>query len=295
MTQANATSARLGTGYALGAACLFGLSTPLAKLLVADVEPWMLAGLLFLGGGLGLIPLYLWDRQRGVALPASAPWPPDWRWLLLGTLAGGILAPTLLNLGLTTTSASVAALLLNFESMFTAVMAWVVFREAWHWLVFWGIVAIVTGGILLSHAEHVQGHLSWGAIAVLATCLMWAIDSNATHQITHHNPMAIALFKSGGAGLLNVLMALVAGQSLPPAFLLVKVLVVGFLAYGLTMLFFVQALRHLGASRTGAFFGFAPFIGAVVGVVVLSEPVTGSMVVAALLMALGVGLCIKAS
>lgn len=280
-----------GTSFALLAALLFGTSTPLAKVFLSYVDPWMLAGLLFLGGGLGLTPFYL-IRNR-VKMPDNLLKSEDGFWLGASILAGGVLAPALLMVGLSHTPASTAALLLNFEAVFTALLAWTVFRERWHWQVFGGIVAITIGGIVLTQSGAIAAGWSWGALAILGTCLTWAMDSNFTREVSKCDSLQVALLKSGVAGLVNVVLALLAGQSLPPFPILISVLAVGFLAYGLTLICFVVALRYVGASRTGAYFALSPFIGATIATLFLGESLTVMMVIAALLMAVGVGLCIR--
>jgi drug/metabolite transporter (DMT)-like permease len=301
----------MGVGFAIATAFLFASGTPFAKIFLQQVQPWMLSGLLFLGGGCGLLPIVLlrhWLNQRAVRNLDRQPDAPfnqtsghhpkpipylqsqDWRWLLSSTLAGGIIAPTLLMIGLSQASAASVSLLLNFEAVFTAVLAWTVFRERWQWQIFWGIIPITAGGILLSHAS---GASEWsiGSLAVLGTCFTWAIDSNLTVRISHRDPFQIAMFKSGSAGLINVVLALSVGQHLPALETLFKVEVIGFLCYGLTYCCFVMALRGIGPSRTAAFLALAPLLGAVLAVLFLDESITVEMGIAAAIMTAGALLC----
>ena len=292
MTQTKFQLALSGTTYALGAALFFGISTPLTKVFLNQIQPWMLAGLMLLGGGLGLVPIYL---LRNYAHKPARLDQRDWGWLLISILFGGILGPGLLTVGLTVTPAAVASLLLNFEGVFTALLAWTVFRERWQWQVFLGIVAITSGGIILSHSEYSSVGLSWGAFAILGTCLGWAIDSNCTNQVADKDSLQISMLKSGMAGLTNVAIAFVIGQSLPSLPILLSVLSVGFVSYGLTLVCFVLSLRHLGASRTGAYFALSPFVGATIATVFLGERITQSVAIAAVLMTIGAGFCAKGS
>ena len=300
-----------GVGFAIATAFLFASGTPFSKIFLQQIQPWMLSGLLFLGGGCGLLPIVLlrhWLNLRSVRrfdrqlhspfnqLSEHRPQPisylqsQDWRWLLPSTLAGGIIAPTLLMFGLSQASAASVSLLLNFEAVFTAVLAWTVFRERWQWQIFWGIIPITAGGILLSHAS---GASEWsiGSLAVLGTCFTWAVDSNLTVRISHRDPFQIAMIKSGSAGLINVILALLLGQRLPNLDTLVKVEFVGFLCYGLTYCCFVMALRGIGPSRTAAFLALAPLLGAVLAVLFLGESITVEMALAAAVMTAGALLC----
>lgn len=177
----------------------------------------------------------------------------NWGWLGASILAGGAIAPVLLTIGLTTTPATVGSLLLNFEGVFTALLAWTIFRERWRWQVFFGIVAITSGGIVLSYTEHISMGLSWGALAILGTCLAWAMSSNLTNKIADRKPLQIALFNTGLTGLINVAISCAIGQTLTPLSTLLGALGIGFISSGLTYVCFVQASRQLGAAQTGAY------------------------------------------
>lgn len=283
---------RSGSFYALATALCFGISVPLSKLLLDEIEPWMLAGILYLGGGIGLLPIYCIRNLRSP--PTDSLRSQDWGWLGASILAGGVTAPVLLTIGLTTTSATVGSLLLNFEGVFTALLAWTIFRERWRLQVFLGIVAITSGGIVLSYTEHINMGLSWGALAILGTCLAWAMDSNLTNIVAERDPLQIALCKSGIAGLINVAIASSIGQ-IPSLPTLLGALVIGFISSGLTYVCFVQALRQLGAAQTGAYFALSPFVGATISVFFLGEQITQVLVISAILMAVGVGLCLQES
>ena len=291
MTQSSFRAVLPGVGFGIGTALLFGGITPLAKLFLADVQPWMLAGLLFLGGGLGLLPIYLVCNQRYPSLDRLEKH--DWRWLGASILVGGVIAPVLLTLGLVHTTAASASLLLNFECVFTALLAWTVFGERWRWQVFVGMLTIVAGGVVLAQGEKAGVGLTWGALLILGTCFHWALDSNFTSKIAMKDPLQVAMLKSGVAGAINVAIALSIGQPLPPLPTLCSVLGIGFLTSGITLLCFVMALRHLGASRAGAYFALSPFAGAGVSALVLKEGMNEALVVAAILMATGAALCAR--
>ncbi|MBD2073463.1 DMT family transporter [Phormidium sp. FACHB-592] len=295
MTQSKVRASLPGIGFGIATALLFGGTTPLAKLFLNNVQPWMLAGLLFLGGGLGLLPIYVVRTYllRQQTDTSDRLQQRDWGWLAASILTGGVIAPVLLTLGLVNTTAAAASLLLNFECVFTAVLAWTLFGERWQWQVFLGIVAIVAGGIVLARAEHSGVGMTWGALLILGTCFHWALDSNFTSKVATKDPIQVAMLKAGLAGSVNVAIALLLGQQLPALPVLCSVLVVGFFTSGLTLVCFVMALRHLGAPRAGAYFALSPFAGATVSALLLRDNINTSFAIAAVLMAAGAGLCAR--
>lgn len=279
-----------GVGPALLAALLFGASTPLAKLVMGEIHPVMFAGLLYAGSGLGLGLALLIRRWRPREADAEARLERrDLPWLAGAVFFGGVLGPVLLMLGLASTPASSASLLLNLESVLTALVAWTVFRENVGLRVFLGMLAIVAGGALLSWTQAPVG-LPWGALAIVGACACWAIDNNLTRAISGGDPLVIAATKGGVAGSINIAVALLLGHRLPEASGLVGAALIGVLGYGVSLVAFVLALRHLGTARTGAYFSTAPFVGAALALLLLRETPTAPFWIAGLLMALGVWL-----
>ncbi len=275
-----------GVPLALASAALFGASTPLAKRLLGDVDPWILAGLLYLGSGSGLAVIHLARRALGIAPPEASLARRDLPWLAAVVLAGGAVGPLLLMLGLGSTPASSAALLLNVEGLATMGIAWVVFRENVDRHILLGAAAILAGAVLLSWQGGPQG-VSWGALAIIGACLAWGIDNNLTQKLSAADPVQIAMIKGLAAGAVNLCLALAQGASLPPVPVIAEAALVGLLGYGISLVLFVLALRHLGAARTGAYFSLAPFVGALIGLVLFSEPVSFQLAGAALLMGFG--------
>jgi len=274
----------VGVRAALASALLFGAGTPLAKLLLGDVSPWLLAGLLYLGSGLGLGVFRLVTRASRVRLDADARLP------LAGAVAfGGVLGPVLLMVGLVGLPASAASLLLNAEGVFTAVLAWVVFRENVDRRVALGMLAIVAGAMVLSVPSGIELGSPWASLAVLGACLCWGIDNNLTRAVSHADATWLAAVKGLVAGPVNLVIALVLGARWPGAPAVGAAMLVGLLAYGVSLTLFVVGLRQLGTARAGAYFSVAPFFGGLLAIV-LGEPVTWGLVVAASLMALGVWL-----
>jgi drug/metabolite transporter (DMT)-like permease len=289
-------AARLNAPFtALVAAALFGATTPLAKHFLGAMSPFMLAGLFYLGSGVGLAATML--VRRLVRKPSAQPHEAHFQraelaWLGGAILAGGIAGPALLMFGLATTPAATSSLLLNLEAVFTAVIAWAVFRENVDGQVFAGMVAIVVGGGLLSWQPG-SATLPAGALLIAAACLCWAIDNNLTRKVSTHDAVLLACVKGLVAGPVNLAIALLHGAALPPAGLLFAAMLTGFGGYGLSLVLFVVALRNLGTARTGAYFSVAPLFGVMLSLVLWPELPSALFWVAAAAMALGVWLHIR--
>lgn len=272
--------------YALAAAALFGASTPLAKSLGMGLSPVLLAGLLYLGSGLGLTIVRI-VRDRGWR--SSGLTAPEWPWLLAAIAFGGVLGPIALMFGLTRTSGATASLMLNLESVLTALLAWLVFKENADRRIVLGMIVIVLGGCVLSWPQENTSAHDWsGPLAVALACLCWAIDNNLTRKVSASDAVFIAGLKGLSAGAVNCVLALAIGAQLPAISTLAPTLLVGFLGYGVSLVLFVLALRGLGSARTGAYFSTAPFLGAALSILMLGESVSWLFWIAAALMALGV-------
>ncbi|MBC7522329.1 MAG: EamA family transporter [Sandarakinorhabdus sp.] len=276
-----------GAGLAIASAVLFGASTPFAKLLLGGgLSPWLLAGLLYLGSGIGLGLVHLGQRIRRTGAAEASLTRVDLPWLGLVVLTGGAIAPVLLMFGLTSTPASSAALLLNLEGLATLVIAWLVFHESVDRRLLLGALAILAGAVLLSWQGGPSG-LGIGALAIAGACLAWGIDNNLTRKLSAADPVQIAMVKGLVAGSVNLTLAIGTGASCPTTLQFAAAALVGFLGYGVSLVLFVLALRHLGAARTGAYFSTAPFLGTVLAIGMFGEPLTLRLVIAGGLMALG--------
>jgi drug/metabolite transporter (DMT)-like permease len=268
---------------------LFGLSTPLAKALVGQVPPLLLAGLLYLGSGLGLLALLglriAAGRHTGITWPRGR----DLGWLLGAILAGGAIGPFLLMFGLRLTDAASASLILNLEGVLTALLAWFIFKENFDRRIAWGMAAILAGGVVLSAGPALRAQGVIGPVAISAACLAWAVDNNLTRKVSLHDAMLIACLKGLVAGSVSVALALASGAVMPDRLIVVEAGLLGFVGYGLSLTLFVVALRGLGTARTGAYFSLAPFLGALLAVA-LGAPVTAPLLAAGILMAIGVWL-----
>jgi drug/metabolite transporter (DMT)-like permease len=210
----------------------------------------------------------------------------DLPWLAAIVLFGGVAAPVLLMLGLTRTDAAAASLLLNLESVFTLLIAWVVFRENVDLRIGIGAALIVVGAALLSSTGSGFAVVG-GAPFIAAACLAWAIDNNLTRRLSSADPLQIAMLKGGVAGAVNVALAVLLDDTVPAVRIALAAGIVGFLGYGVSLTLFVLALRHLGTARTSAYFSLAPFVGVVVAVVAFGEPFTITFIIASALMAVG--------
>ena len=275
-----------GAPSALASALLFGASTPLAKALLDNTSPWMLAGLLYLGSGVGLAALEFGRRLFGGASTESPLRRADLKWLALATISGGMVGPVLLMAGLAVTKASTAALLLNLEGLATMVIAWIVFRENVDRRLLLGAFAILAGAVLLSWQAGAAG-LGFGALAIAGACLAWGIDNNLTRKISGSSPIQIAMVKGIVAGTVNVALALWMGAKLTGWFTIGAAGTIGFFGYGISLVLFVLGLRHLGTARASAYFSTAPFIGAAIAIAMFHEPLTIRLLIAALLMGTG--------
>ena len=279
---------RVGMTSAIGSALLFGASVPAAKALLGAIDPQVLAGLLYLGSGIGLAGLLAARRAAGVAEPEAPLRAPDLPRLAIVVALGGVAGPLLLMAGLVRVGASTASLLLNLEGLATMAIAWIVAREATDRRLVAGALAILAGGVVLTLPGRLE--LGAGAWLVVGACLCWGIDNNLTRGLALADPVRIASIKGLSAGSVNRALGLAFGAALPAAPVAAAAAGVGFAGYGLSLVLFVVALRHLGSARTSAYFATAPFVGAALAVAWLGDPVTASLGAAGALMAVGVWL-----
>jgi drug/metabolite transporter (DMT)-like permease len=276
---------RRAIAYASLSAALFGASTPFAKLLVGSVPPLALAGLLYLGSGLGLSVWLAVRKSKATKLPAR-----DLPWLGAAIAIGGIVGPALLMYGLARTDAASASLLLNLEVVFTAALAWTVFRENVDQRVFIGLLAIAAGGVVLSWEQIPRASGVSGPMLIAGACLAWALDNNLTRRVSGGDPVVIAALKGLVAGAANLGLALAIGAHLPAPGSIALAGIVGLVGYGISLVLFIMALRDLGTARAGAYFSVAPFYGAALALLLLDERAGPAFWAAAALMGLGIWL-----
>jgi len=265
---------------AIAGAALFGASAPLAKLLLGSVDPIMLAALLYLGCGAGLMAFRAF---KGVSLSsrqeAGLSWA-DLPWAAGSMLAGGVAAPILLMVGLQSTPASTGSLLLNFECVATTIVAVGIFGEEVCRRVLIAIGLITMAAMLLTVDFTGSFGISVGALAIAGACVFWGIDNNLTNRISAKDPVIIGMTKGVAAGSFSLLLALILGRPAPsgliPAGL---VLALGAMSYGLSIVLYILSSRSLGAARTSAWFGFAPFAGAIMALVIFRDAPVMQMIV----------------
>ena len=284
----NRTHSGLWPG-ALASAALFGASTPLSKYLLSAVDPWMLAGILYLGAGIGLL-IYWTLRKVSGAVSNEAPLRRgDVPWLVAVIAFGGVIAPILLMFGLARTAASTALLLLNLETLATMAIAWMVFRENVDRRLLLGAFAILVGACVLTWTGGPVS-IDLGALLVAGACVAWGIDNNLTRKLSGADPTQTAMLKGLVAGGMNVGLAFAAGSSIPAVPVIVAGAALGVVSIGISLVLFMLALRYLGTARTGAYYSIAPFVGAVIAISFLDEPLSGRLMVAGILMGVGVWL-----
>lgn len=272
--------------FALLAAALYGMSAPLSKMLLDEIHPTLLAGLLYLGAGSGML---IWNTLRNLRTTKTKE-----AKLTRGDLpfvAGMILldvaAPIFLMTGLTKTTAENASLLNNFEIVATCLLASLLFRESIGRRMWAAIILITCGSILLS-LNHL-GSLSFspGSLLVLAACLCWGLENNCTRMLSLKNPLQIVVVKGFGAGSTAVLLFVLLGGVPQFNIMMVYALLLGFVSYGMSIYFYILSQRHLGAARTSAYYAAAPFIGVVLSWILLGETVDRSFAAALFLMLAG--------
>jgi drug/metabolite transporter (DMT)-like permease len=278
-----------GVPLALASAVLFGASALFSKLLLGSVDPWLFAGILYLGAGMGLAAVHLGRGAVGLESPEAPLRRGDRPWLAAVVLFGGVLGPVLLLFGLSMTSAATGSLLLNLEGLATMGIAWLVFRENVDRRLLLGAAAILAGAVVLSwQADAAQ--LDIGGLRIAGACLAWGIDNNMTRKLSSADPLQIAMIKGLAAGSTNLVLALLLGASVPWLGIVTGGVVVGFLGIGVSLVVFMLGLRHLGTARTGAYFSLAPFVGAVISLVMFRESLSLQLAAAGGLMAIGLWL-----
>lgn len=275
--------------YVILSATLFGISSPLAKLLVKDISPVAMAGLLYLGAFIGLAIYSLirkiWVANNSRTVPLEKR---DFPWLIGAISAGGIAAPISLMFGLRMISGFSTSLFLNLEGIATAIIAIFFFHENAGKRLWLALICMTAAGVLLSwNTEQNQFNIA-GPLLVTLACIAWGVDNNLTRHISEKDPTQIVLLKGLIAGAVSLSLAFLLGKGFAFKINILLSLLLGAFSYGLSLVFFIQALKGLGASRTGVFYSFGPFIGAIASIIILKEWLGWVMFPAIALMVLGV-------
>ena len=277
---------RKGVGYVLLAAGFFSLSTPLAKPLIGVISFQLLAGLLYSGSGLGAALLGILTPKTMISGEGQLT-RDDGRWMLGSVVFGGILAPLLLLIGLQTLPASNTSLLLNFEAVFTILVAWIVFREKIDRKFATGAFAILVGSALITWNGFGAISDIRASLLIVVACFCWGFENNFLRKISRRSPFQVAGIRGFLGGAANLLLSLLFPGNWTMQSILAGLLI-GIFCYGFSNVFWVLGLRYLGSARAGAYFSSAPFIGAVFSVVLLREAITTFLLAAAFAMGLGV-------
>lgn len=270
---------------AIMAAALYGLSAPISKILLNHINPLFLAALLYIGAGFGMWVYYSAKKiknkteQRAEAALTKKELPYVVLMILLD-----IIAPILLLLGLRETTAGTASLLNNFEIVSTSIIALVIFKESIDKRQWIAIVLIIAASAVLTFSTERSFSLSYGALYILAACLSWGMENNCTRQISLKDPVQIVMIKGFGSGIGSLVVCALWGDFAAGSFYILCALLLGFVAYGLSILFYVFAQRSLGAARTSIYYSIAPFIGVILSWIILKERITLSFLVALLIM-----------
>ena len=279
-------SKNIGILLAVLAAALYALNSPLSKLLLDYLPPTLMAGFLYLGAGMGMGIIALIRRaakkeQNELKLTRNElPY-------TVAMVVLDIAAPIFLLMGLNATSAANASLLNNFEIVATALIALMIFKERISPRLWGGILFVVLSCALLSFEDISSLQFSYGSLFVLLACVCWGFENNCTRKLSSKDPMQLVVIKGLGSGLGSLIIGLVLGEKISAVWSVFAVLGVGFVAYGLSIFFYVYAQRSLGAARTSAYYAIAPFIGALLSLIIFAEIPKYTFIIALVLMAIG--------
>ena len=260
----------LATMYAILAAALYAINVPFSKLLLGHVEPTMMAAFLYLGAGLGMFAYSLVSKAVGKATPTE----PLTKRELPYTIAMVVLdifAPILLMSGIKASNAANVSLINNFEIVATSLFALLVFKEVISKRLWIAIAMVTVASVILSFEGAGSFDFNISSLFVFGACLCWGIENNCTRMISNKSSFEIVIIKGTFSGLCSLIVALTLGESIPSVLWIVCVLLLGFVAYGLSIHFYVMAQKDLGAAKTSAYYSVAPFLGVAFGMLILGE------------------------
>lgn len=275
-----------GVLFAILAAAFYALNAPLSKLLLDKVPPTMMAAFLYLGAEFGMAVVQLIENRNGFATREQQLTKKELPYTI-GMVLLDIAAPIALMIGITRTSAANASLLNNFEIVATSLIALFFFKEAISRKLWLGIVLVTLSSVILSVQDMSSFSFSAGSIFVLIACTCWGLENNCTRMLSSKNPVQIVVIKGIFSGLGSLVIALCTGEQFPNAVSILLALALGFVAYGLSIMFYIYAQRELGAAKTSAYYAIAPFIGVALSLIIFTELPSVSFVVALLIMIAG--------
>lgn len=278
---------KTATVWAILAAAIYALNSPGSKLLLDKIPPTMMAAFLYLGAGIGLAAVRLVQRIKGTG-EKEQPLTRKELPYTIGMVALDIAAPIFLMLGLSRTTAANVSLLNNFEIVATSIIALCVFKETISKRLWGAIILVTVSSVVLSVEDMSSFSFSYGSLFVLLACICWGFENNCTRMISNKDPLQIVIIKGFGSGLGSLAIALALGEHRLTRWAYVPwALLLGFVAYGLSIFFYIHAQRYLGAAKTSAYYALAPFIGAGLSLVVFQEAPSPSFLIALTIMLAG--------
>lgn len=278
--------------YAILAALFYGFGTPISKILLSHVSPYLMSSLLYFGAGLGMLIVVFVSNKRHKTRLIFEFTKNDIKYIVMMIILD-IVAPILLMIGLTKTTASSASLLNNFEIVFTGIIAMIFFKEIIGKKMWFSILIIILAGALLTFEDFTGFHISIGSLFVIGASLSWGLENNCTRMLSKRNPLHIVVIKGFGSGLGAFLVALSLNQFTTVWYYGVMVLLLGFFSYGMSLYYYIHAQRHLGAARTSAYYAIAPFVGSLFSFLLLGESLSLVFGIAFIIMGIGTYLAIK--
>lgn len=261
---------KIATAYAILAAALYAINAPLSKMLLNHVQPTMMASFLYFGAGLGLFLYGLVEKRVGTGQKKESLTKKELPYTIAMVVLD-IIAPILLMLGITRTASANVSLLNNFEIVATSLIALVIFKEAISKKLWFAIMLVTIASIVLSFEGAGSFAFNEGSLLVLGACICWGFENNCTKMISHKNSVEIVVIKGTFSGLGSLIVALMIGEQIPTMKWLLCVLLLGFVAYGLSIHFYIMAQKDLGAAKTSAYYSIAPFLGVAFSMVLLNE------------------------
>ncbi len=272
--------------FAVLAAALYALNSPFSKVLLTGLSPTMLAALLYLGAGLGMLAVGFLQKRAGTA-GKEKPLTKKELPYTVGMVVLDIMAPISLMSGLMMTTAANASLLNNFEIVATSLIALFLFREKISKRLWLGIAFVTVASILLSVEDYSSFSFSAGSFFVLLACVFWGFENNCTRKLSSKNPLEIVVIKGFGSGTGSLVIAAALGEFCANLPYMLLALLLGFFTYGLSILFYIYAQRYLGAAKTSAYYAVSPFMGAVLSLAIFRQIPSISFLTALFVMALG--------
>ncbi len=260
----------IATLYAILAAALYAINVPLSKILLNHVEPTMMASFLYLGAGLGLFIYGLIQKRMGRSENKESLTQKELPYTIAMVVLD-IAAPILLMLGIAMTNSANVSLLNNFEIVATSIIALVIFKEVISKKLWFAISLVTIASIILTFEGMGSFTFNQGSLFVLGACLCWGFENNCTKMISNKSSVEIVVIKGSFSGLGSLIVALILGETIPAIQWLICVLALGFVAYGLSIHFYIMAQKDLGAAKTSAYYSIAPFLGVAFSMLLLSE------------------------